>query len=350
MNDKRIVALLTRRAAGELSAEELSELQALLSSHPDSVYYEEFVRELWHSGHGEEEYSSDYFLRHKQRHSAELDFPEPEVSRHKNRWFKPVLCGLAIVLVSSLCWWFLRATAMTDTSGQIEIVAERGVRKQIKLPDGTKVWLNGESRLIYDGTLENGNTRTVRLEGEAFFDVMRNVNRPFIITTDKISVKVLGTTFNVKAYPSEERAEATLITGEIELSVNDRPKEKILMKPNEKVEVVDRSLGAGGISGDERRLTLTIGSLSKVQVADKEYIRETSWVDNKLVLKDETLEEIVPKLERWYDVDISLRNPRVKGYRYTATLTEERIDDVLSAMQLIKSFHFKVDSNDVIIY
>src|SRR5690606_17965611 len=105
-----------------------------------------------------------------------------------------------------------------------------------------------------------------------------------------------------------------------------------------------------GADSDEKRLTLTIGNLSKVQVADKEYIRETSWISNKLILKDERLEDIVPKLERWYDVDIALRDPQINDYRYTATITEEDIGDVLSAMQLIKSFHFKIDSNDVIIY
>src|SRR5690606_28156633 len=165
------------------------------------------------------------------------------------------------------------------------------------------------------------------------------------------SIRVLGTTFNVKAYPDDPRTEATLISGEIELSVKDRPSEKILMQPNEKVAVVDHPQAPGLIgSAEEKRLTLTIGNLSKVQVADKEYIRETSWINNKLVFKDETLEEIVPKLERWYDVDIALRDPRIKGYRYTATITEEDIGEVLEAMQLIKSFHFKVDSNDVSIY
>src|SRR5690606_31670859 len=141
-----------------------------------------------------------------------------------------------------------------DSGDRIEIVAERGVRKQLVLPDGTKVWLNADSRLVYDGLLE-GDTREVRLEGEAYFDVTRNVNRPFIITTDKISIRVLGTTFNVKAYPDDARTEATLISGEIELSVNDRPREKILMQPNEKVAVVDHPQAGDSGGTDEKRLT-----------------------------------------------------------------------------------------------
>lgn len=356
MDDKRIIALLTRRAAGELSAQELAELQKLLADHPDGVYYEEFVRELWVNARalGVGEDRVDYFDRHKQRHGAQLDFEERPA-----RWGLRELVGsrqlvlyvLALVVVSTLGLWLFSGVEEAQPSGRVEIVAERGVRKQLVLPDGTKVWLNADSRLSYDGMLETGDTRNVRLEGEAYFDVTRNRNRPFIITTDKISIKVLGTTFNVKAYPEEAKAEATLISGEIELTVNDRPKEKILMEPNEKVAVVDHPLPEAQSDGpDEKRLTLTIGSLSKVQVDDQEYIEETLWVENKLMIKNETMEEIVPKLERWYNVDITLRDPRIRAYRYTATITEENIGDVLEAMQLIKSFHFKIDSNDVTIY
>lgn len=353
MNEKRIISLLARRAAGELGAEELTELQKLLAAHPDGVYYEEFVRELWHcSSPGVSADDAErYFERHKQRHGSQLEFG----GRGFLGWFgsrrQVVMSGLVLVLAFAVGLWLLRDKDSDAPSGQIEIVAQRGVRKQVVLPDGTRVWLNADSRLVYDGELETGDTRKVRLEGEAYFDVTRNKNRPFIITTDKISVKVLGTTFNVKAYPDEAKAEATLISGQIELTVNDRPKEKILMEPNEKVAVVDHPVAevAGGGSED-KRLTLTIGNLSKVQVDDQEYIEETLWMKNKLMVKDETLEEIVPKLERWYNVDITLRDPRIRSYRYTATITEKNIAEVLEAMQLIKSFHFKIDSNDVVIY
>lgn len=349
--------MLTRRAAGELSAAEQAELRELLADHPDGVYYEEFVRELWIRS-PQADVVDDvgvYYARHKQRQGSSLDFGSGPAGGGLFRRLlgarRPVAAGVAVLMVVAVVFWVFRGVEESPSSGQVEIVAERGVRKQVVLPDGTKVWLNADSRLLYDGQMETGDTRNVRLEGEAYFDVTRNKNRPFIITTDKISIRVLGTTFNVKAYPDESKAEATLISGEIELTVNDRPKEKILMEPNEKVAVVDHPVVEAHPGGeDEKRLTLTIGSLSKVQVDDQEYIEETLWMENKLMIKNETMEEIVPKLERWYNVDITLRDPRIRSYRYTATITEENIGDVLGAMQLIKSFHFKVDSNDVVIY
>lgn len=353
MNDKRIIALLTRRAAGEISAEESSELRDLLSAHPDGVYYEEFFSELWSSG-GDAGASAAFFARHRQRHAGRLEFSAPATvavpaggGGFRRRGL--VACGLAFLAV--LCGFLVWVFGGDPVPERIEIVSERGMRKQIVLPDGTKVWLNADSRLSYDGMMEGSGPRNVWLEGEAYFDVRRNRHRPFTITTDKISIRVLGTTFNVKAYPDDRETEATLISGEIELSVNERPKEKILLKPSEKVAVVDHpQAGERQGDGDEKRITLTIGNLSKVQLDDQEYIRETLWMDNKLVVKDETLEDILPKLERWYNVDITLKDPRIRAYRYTATITEEDIHDVLEAMQLIKSFHFKVDSNDVIIY
>lgn len=356
MDDKRIIALLTRRAAGEISAEESTELRDLLSAHPDGVYYEEFFGEVWSSPGGDARSggaSEAFFTRHRQRFVDRLFFaPSGPSSSAGVGWFsrrRLVVCSLVLLVgFCGLLLWFTGGDAVPD---RIEIVSERGMRKQIVLPDGTKVWLNADSRLSYEGLMEGVGPRNVWLEGEAYFDVRRNRHRPFIITTDKISIRVLGTTFNVKAYPDERETEATLISGEIELSVNDRPKEKILLQPNEKVAVVDHpQADAPRGSGEEKRITLTIGNLSKVQLNDQEYIRETLWMDNKLVVKNETMEEILPKLERWYNVDITLKDPRIRAYRYTATITEEDIHDVLEAMQLIKSFHFKIDSNDVVIY
>ncbi len=134
--------------------------------------------------------------------------------------------------------------------------------------------------------------------------------------------------------------------------VNERPNEKILLKPNEKVAITNHPAFHKQKHGDtdKKGITLTIGSLSKVHVDDEEYIQETSWVDDKLVFKNETMEELIPKLERWYNVNITVRNPEILAYRCTSTITEENIKQLLEGLQFIHSFNYKIENHDVIIY
>jgi transmembrane sensor len=115
---------------------------------------------------------------------------------------------------------------------------KKGSKSHIVLPDGTNVWLNADSKIIYPGNFQ-GETREVSLVGEAFFDVVKNVNKPFIIHTGTMDVKVLGTAFNVRSYPGEMTTEASLLRGLIEVTLNGTEKKKILLKPNEKLTVLN---------------------------------------------------------------------------------------------------------------
>ena len=107
------------------------------------------------------------------------------------------------------------------------------------LPDGSTVWLNAGSRLTYD-SLYGTTLREVTLSGEAYFDVVKNPKKPFIIHTGKINIRVLGTVFNVKSYPEEQTIETSLIKGSIEVSFPSQPSKKIILKPNQKL-IIDKT-------------------------------------------------------------------------------------------------------------
>jgi len=360
MDDNRIIVLLTRRITGEINEVELEELTNLLAENPDAVYYEEFVKELWSENKNNGEDFDSFYDKHKIRHLQKLNFDtsaEQAIKYVERTEKKPLFkkkglmygVAVAVLCMMGINVFFNRQDDQKVAENRIEIVAEKGVRKQLLLPDGTKVWLNADSRLSYNNFSKDAKMRSVNLKGEAYFDVAKDKNKPFMIQTEKISIRVLGTAFNVKAYPDEPRTETTLIQGAIELSVNERPEEKILLKPNEKVALIDsKMLTEAGAPTNS--LILTIGSLSKIHVDNKEYIQETSWTTDKLVFKDETMEELIPKLERWYNVRIHVESPKIKRYRYTATITKENINQVLNAMQLIKPFNFKAENNDITIY
>jgi len=373
MNNNRVLELLTRKIAEEISLEELEELNSLFEKNPDIVYYEQYLKEIWQeqdrSKLNQNVDIERQYNEHKLRYNKRLKFSEDilvnteneETSRKPMNFKYAFALGLLIVLGIILFKWDPDLLSEKDSAvvNRIEIMTRKGVRKQLVLPDGTKVWLNADSKLSYDNSMNEDDVRSVNLEGEAFFDVVKDVHRPFFIVTKEISIKVLGTVFNVKAYPDEDKTETTLLEGSIELVVNERPKEKFMLKPNERLEVKKNTItdAMGGIASDSvsnntaltNNIILTIGNLSKVNVDNHEYIKETSWVDDRLVFKDETLEEIVPRLERWYDLNIEITE-KLKTYRYTGIITKESIGQVLTAMQLIKPFHFKIQNNDITLY
>jgi ferric-dicitrate binding protein FerR (iron transport regulator) len=225
------------------------------------------------------------------------------------------------------------------------------------LPDGTKVWLNAGSRLSYDSGTYNKDKRSVSLSGEAFFDVTKNKERPFIIRTNRICIKVLGTAFNVKAYPEDKITETTLLRGSIELTVNNKPCRKIMLRPNEKFLLIDDlpgdaerkkvALTRQQPSGSAGKTRLVIQDIQPVLVANKEYVEEISWMNNDLVFENESLEELAPRMERWFNVTIEINDASLKSLHFTGVFHKETIGEALSAMQLIKPFTYQINQNHV---
>lgn len=350
MHENRIVELLTRKFAGEATTEELGELSFLLSQYPDAIYYEALLEQVWSLGHEEEQAEvNKAFEKHKLNFPEELDFELP--AQTAGGFFKRsflVYTTLALVILS-VSIYFSDFYASSDKDVRVNIYAGKGVRKEIKLPDGTLVRLNSESRLSYDLDMQNHNQRDVSLTGEAFFKVAHDKRRPFIVKTNKVGIKVLGTEFNVREYPGDRESETTLINGSIELTINDRSDQKFLLKPSEKFALVKDTRNR---ADKNEKSVLMIENIAPVKVGNNEYLEEISWIENKFVFQNESFEDLIPKLERWYNVRIILADPKIGSYRYTGIFIEENIIQALEAMQLIKSFHYKYKfkENEIKIY
>lgn len=358
MSDSRIIVLIGRKLSGEISQEESIELADLLEVYKDSIYYDEILKQVWEGKQVEDDVDS-YYERHRLKFQDELDFvEEPSIieaellSANKSKGYRKYwfTVSLVVLLILSTVLFFYPSKKIDHSLMATELVAGNGIRKDIILPDGTKVWLNAGSKLTYDKGMVGRKKRLVTLSGEAYFDVAHDQHHPFVIKTKRISVKVLGTSFNIKAYEEENQTETTLIKGSVELSVNDRPQERIILRPSEKFTLNDYERNSANKSETSQRERMTIASLSPVVIAEKEYIQETSWMNSYLVFKNESMEELVPKLERWYNVKIEIANPAVKAYRFTGAFSDETIVEALSAMQLIKQYQFKINGHDIKIY
>lgn len=350
MPDNRILQLLARKVAGEATADELSELQNLLERHPDGVYMEEVLTQLWAKQPVDNAGQDLEYIKHKLKYAADF---EPAEDGYHPKFYSQIKSYLAIAVIclltgSGVFYYhrFVKNTPVTAT----EISAGKGVRKKIILPDGTQVWLNSNSRLTFNNDLNAAPNRVVMLTGEAYFDVVKNKHRPFIIQTDKVLIKVLGTAFNVKAYPTDSITETALIRGSIELTVTDNQHQKILLKAGEKLLLADKNTNSKDTplpAAIAEKRKLSIENIKPVEIESQEYIEETSWITDKLIFKNESFRELVPKLERWYNVKIHIGNSAINDYHFTGIFQNETIEQALKAMQLIRPFKFKINNDEI---
>jgi ferric-dicitrate binding protein FerR (iron transport regulator) len=178
------------------------------------------------------------------------------------------------------------------------------------LADGTIVWLNSDSKLRYPVDF-NTDERRVFLSGEAYFEVAHNANKPFIVDVEDSKIKVLGTSFNVRAYDIENKVVATLVTGSVKM--NTKSKNQVIMFPGEQCVVNEK------------------GDLDKRKVDVSLF---TSWKDGRLKFKHQTLEEIMNTLYRWYDIEVVYENISVKDIYYSGNV--KRYDDFENVIKLLE--------------
>ena len=164
----------------------------------------------------------------------------------------------------------------------------RGGQYQLTLPDGTLVWMNAASTLVFP-TVFNGKDRTVQLKGEAYFEVAGNEHQPFIVNTGHTSVKVLGTSFNVMAYADEEITRTTLLQGKVKVAGNN---EEVLLKPGQQAKMMH--------SG-------------KTAVAEVNIEEVVAWKNGIFSFNDVTIEEVMHQLARWYDAEVIYPDGVPKG-------------------------------------
>jgi len=363
MDHEHIWNLIAKKLSGEASEEELSQLADVLKKNPDLHYPMQTITDLWkHDRHSIKQTSDNAFSRHISRmDSLNIDFDIEKLNAEQNNYSEPdffpikkrrkiktifvsvfTILIIALAIIKYIVPNFKEQSA-TLQKNLSEISTHNGSKTNVVLPDGTIVKLNAGSQLTYDK--EYGNTiREVNLTGEAFFEVVKNKEKPFIIHTKKINIKVLGTTFNVKSYPNE-KTETSLVKGSIEITFKDNPNKKVILKPNEKLIVADKERPANFIK--------TLPSEPAVAISHLNYTRkdstiiETAWVQNKLVFKNETFKELALQMERWYDISIRFNNPGMENLQFTGTFENETVQQALNALQLSAKFNYSIKDNEI---
>ena len=343
--------LLGRKLSGDASSAELLALQELLVAHPEWQFlYDQMllpVPPLRTSEQTEQAYAAHFVKMQLQGLLPEQEGPFSPITKQSFRrvyrsWLSVAVAAavVAIVVVTNI-WRDGSLQAGNETN---EIATRKGSRSNIRLTDGTRVWLNADSKLSYAASF-SGKTREVVLTGEAYFDVAHDSTRPFIIHAGKANIRVLGTTFNVRNYPQETALEATLMRGKIEVSFNDRPTEKIILKPLEKI-VIAKEASNSIASTSADKIVLTTATYA----GKDSMIAETAWMSDKMVFVNQPLEKIAQELERNFGITITFKTQAVKAYRYTGVFDQVSLEKTMQIIQLSRKIKYTIiDKHHMII-
>ncbi len=225
---------------------------------------------------------------------------------------------MLIVMISSHYDTKIKASDITYN----EIYSPPGSRTMFTLPDGSKGWLNSGSYLKYPQTFL-GKTRTVSLKGEAYFNVVTNPDKPFVVSGKSLSIVAKGTAFNVTSWEDEPGTKVTLVHGKVEVYKDYKEKNSLIasLKPNQMLFYSPTGSGS--------------------YIKDVDINKYISWTDGKLVFRDDPFTEVVKKISRWYNVNIIVEDNSLKSYTYVATFQDESLDEVLKMLKISAPIDYK---------
>ena len=297
---------------GQLADNEYEILTEALKDRSNSEYFE-ILKLEWENQPVLDELG--YRNMSRLNHQLNNQRSNQTIAYNSQRWIR--ITAVAAILLFGL---FL-GSAITylivgkPKTEQLVFETRRGEKSLVKLPDGSEIWLNARSRLVYNTF--SAHHRQVELKGEAFFKVAHNADAPFVVKTNECEVEVLGTSFNIMAYDEFGRKEITLLDGRV----------NVIMK------------GANQVLAPGQALILKDLAY---EVQDVNSLESAGWVDNKFNFKNIPLSELMKRLENWYDVDITLENKTGKDISYSGTFkNEETIWQVLDAIKVYSPIVYK---------
>ena len=260
---------------------------------------------------------------------------------------------IVALFLGGLGYHFLSKNAVLNSEQQyVEYVSPLGSRSFVQLSDGSKVWLNSGSTLKYQSSYGTNN-RDLLLTGEAFFEVEKNKNLPFVVKTSEINITALGTKFNVKAYSEEKTIETTLIEGSVTLESRSASfKQNIILKPNEKAVFTKKSQSLERIKSQQNIKQEETSAKSKPKLEIMESVEPEpiiSWKNKRWVISNEKLGDLAVKLERRYDVNFIFDNDLLKDYSFGGILEDESLEQIMKAIQFSSPIKYVIDDKTVYI-
>ena len=326
------ILLLECFMRGETSPDEEQILSDWLHSQEAKEQLSNYYQETWKGSNNKliAEVQGRMFERVKsQMHNAvqELNRRKQKRTMRIRRLFQYAAVILLIIIAGiGGHLYTVSQTEPTATDKSYLVQTGKGQRANITLPDGTVVWLNSYTQLHYNANY-GATQRVVSLIGEAYFEVAKDKEKPFIVETAGMNVEALGTTFNVKAYREDSQIIATLFSGSVRVS-SDR--DNVILSPDENATFERRS-----------------GKLAIHKPDNSSYAK--MWRNNDLVFNGETLEEIAVLLNRMYNVQIAFKSERIKQYRFSGVICNNSLDNVIELISLTSPITYETRGDTIIL-
>ncbi len=254
----------------------------------------------------------------------------PEKNGWLHYWQKIAAILLLPVLVLSVFQFLTYRAQLGDAPAEFvmnEIKTSSGLRSTFSLPDGTVVWLNGDTKIRYPIRFQE-NERRIQLEGEAYFEVTPDRQRPFIVDLGSLRVQALGTAFNCMAYPGEDLVETALTEGKVKVTrvLEGVEKGEYTLDPGQ---VITYKLNSG-------RFFLEEGDIDK----------HVAWRSGKFIFRNDPLEVVCQKLGRWFNAEIAIKDESLKDYAFTGTFKEEGLHEILELISLTSPISHKITERE----
>ncbi len=340
--------LLRKFSTGDLSPRESKEFAKILKEGDDNKELKAILTAYWEKAEKAHlEVPTNKLLERLRTKITNTEIKSGGGTRHK-MMYTFMRYAAVVILTFGLTWFAkdltkgsskLAALPQTEALHANEVSVLYGSKSKITLPDGSTVHLNSGSVLRYPAQFDNAN-RMVSIEGEAYFDVKKDPNHPFLVRTCGVTVRVLGTKFNVKSYSDEKTVEATLVSGKVELYANNQ-------EINEKNRLMVLAPNQQAVFEVQKGKSDSIMSMVLNVNVDVNPI--VSWKDNQLMFRDEKFADLAQKLERWYNVDIEIADPKLRSTAFSGVFVKETIEQSLNALELAAPFRYRMEKNRIVI-
>lgn len=273
--------------------------------------------------------SSSYFERRRignfEQMRNRLNFHSSRKQKHLRRiriWSAAAILILLVGFSATLLYMPSSSNQIPLAPSYCQVEIPRGATSKLTLPDGSVVHLNGSTTLKYDASLQHNPQREVYLSGEAYFEVAKNTEKPFIVHAEKVSIKVLGTVFNVSSYPENPDIQVSLLEGSVKVAADSEAKKEIILTPNEQA-IYNKANG-------------------RLSMRKTDATLQASWITGRMVFVNERLSDILKRIEKKHDVHILVQSPKINKEFFSGSIDLDlTLDEILSYIDVDNKFAWK---------
>jgi ferric-dicitrate binding protein FerR (iron transport regulator) len=352
MNLDRILELLAKQMGNAASESDLTELEYLLQQYTNHQHLVSILKSIQSKRLKQPAQNEELIVKEGweklQQKLKEINLSQDKApdekavirSFHLKKSVKWAAVWAGLILLTSLVYFKLSNTRHANTIASVQEAVPYGKPEMKTLPDGSVVWINAGTKIHYKA---GQNTRDVYLEGEAYFKVKHDTEHPFVVHAGNISVKALGTEFNVLAYPGEDHVETTLIKGKVQVTMEEKPDQKIILAPNEKLTVVNKRVFKD--TAVQKEISYEVKPLA-VLPALKE-VEEVAWMQDKLAFQHEPFYDLSKRMERRYNVHIVFYSESLKREALSGVFENESIQKALRILQMTTPFQYRMKGDSI---